>query len=78
MMGWQSGQLSMMILDIAELIPRDHLLRQINQMVSFDLSLGKRYRIILPSAKQESASGMRVVCSNRSLWKLSDAAWNRN
>ena len=30
MMGWQSGQLSMMILDIAELIPRDHLLWKIN------------------------------------------------
>ena len=36
MMGRQSGQMSMVILDIAELIPRDHLLRQINQMVSFD------------------------------------------
>ena len=36
MMGRQSGQVSMVILDIAELIPRDHLLRKINQMVSFD------------------------------------------
>lgn len=36
MMGRQSGQMSMVILDIAELIPRDHLLRKINQMVSFD------------------------------------------
>ena len=36
MMGRQSGQKSMVILDIAELIPRDHLLRKINQMVSFD------------------------------------------
>lgn len=35
-MGRQSGQMSMVILDIAELIPRDHLLRKINQMVSFD------------------------------------------
>ena len=32
----QSGQMSMVILDIAELIPSDHLLRKINQMVSFD------------------------------------------
>ena len=36
MMGRQSGQMSMVILDIAEWIPRDHLLRKINQMVSFD------------------------------------------
>ena len=36
MMGRQSGQMSMVILDIAELIPRDHLLRKINQMISFD------------------------------------------
>ena len=36
MMGRQSGQMSMVILDIAELIPTDHLLRKIDQMVSFD------------------------------------------
>lgn len=36
MMGRQSGQMSMVILDIAELIPNDHLLRKINQPVSFD------------------------------------------
>ncbi|MEQ2444259.1 transposase [Pseudoflavonifractor intestinihominis] len=36
MMGRQSVQMSMVILDIAELIPTDHLLRKINQMVSFD------------------------------------------
>ena len=36
MMGRQSGQMSMVILDIAELIPSDHLLRKINQIVSFD------------------------------------------
>ena len=35
-MGRQSGQMSMVILDTAELIPSDHLLRKINQMVSFD------------------------------------------
>ena len=135
MMGRQSGQMSMVILEIAELIPSDHLLRKINQMISFDfiydlvapyypangrpsvdpvsmfkmlpvgylygikserrlvqeiqlniayivgfvaLSLEKRYRIILHSAKQESASGMIVACSNRSFWKLSGAAWSRN
>lgn len=33
MIGRQSGQMSMVILDISELIPIDHLLRKINQMV---------------------------------------------
>lgn len=36
MMGWQSGQLSMMILDLSDLIPNDHLLRKIAQVISFD------------------------------------------
>ena len=36
MMGRQNGQLSMVIWDIAELIPSDHLLRKVNQMVSFN------------------------------------------
>lgn len=36
MMGRQSGQISMLILDIEELIPENHLLRKIDQMISFD------------------------------------------
>lgn len=36
MMGRQSGQMSMLILDLAELIPENHLLRKINQIISFD------------------------------------------
>ena len=39
MMGRQSGQISMLILDIEELIPENHLLRKINQMISFDFTL---------------------------------------
>ena len=38
------------------------------------LNLEKRHRIILQSAKQESAIGMRVACSNRLFWKLFSAA----
>ena len=38
MMGRQSGQISMLILDIEELIPENHLLRKINQMISFDFT----------------------------------------
>lgn len=37
MMGRQSGQMSMIILDLSELIPEKHPLRKINQMISFDL-----------------------------------------
>ncbi len=39
MMGRQSGQMSMVILDIAELIPNDHLLRKINQLSMFKMLL---------------------------------------
>ena len=34
MMGRQSGQISMLILDIEEMIPENHLLRKINQLVA--------------------------------------------
>ena len=44
MMGRQSGQMSMVILDIAELIPNDHLLRKIDQLVSFDFI----YDLVVP------------------------------
>lgn len=37
MTGRQSGQISMLILDIEELIPEKHLLRNINQMISSDV-----------------------------------------
>lgn len=36
MMGRQSGQISMIILDLSELIPENHLLWKINQIISFD------------------------------------------
>ena len=36
MMGRQSGQLSMVVMDLSELIPDSHLLRQISQAISFD------------------------------------------
>ncbi len=44
MMGRQSGQLSMVILDISELIPENHLLRKINQIISFNFI----YDIVAP------------------------------
>lgn len=36
MMGRQSGQMSMLVLDFTELIPDHHLLRKISQAISFD------------------------------------------
>ena len=36
MMGRQSGQLSMVVIDLSELIPDDHLLRRISRVISFD------------------------------------------
>ena len=36
MMGRQSGQISMLVLDMEELIPENHLLRRINQLASFN------------------------------------------
>ena len=36
MIGRQNGQMSMVILDLSELIPGNHLLRKINQIISFD------------------------------------------
>lgn len=36
MMGKQSGQLQMVILDIDSMIPEDHLLRRIKNCVNFD------------------------------------------
>lgn len=44
MMGRQSGQMSMIILDLSELIPENHLLRKINQMISFDFI----YNLVAP------------------------------
>lgn len=35
--GTPSGQMSIVILDIAELTPNDHLLWKIDQMASFEL-----------------------------------------
>ena len=40
MMERQSGQMSMIILNLSELIPANYLLRQINQIISFDFIHG--------------------------------------
>ena len=39
MMGWRSGQMAMVFMDIKSLIPENHLLREINRIISFDFIL---------------------------------------
>lgn len=51
MMGKQSGQIRMVILDIDVMIPEDHLLRQIKNGVNFDFIYEKAAPIILMSAE---------------------------
>jgi hypothetical protein len=36
MMGRKSGQIEMLICDLEEIIPRNHLLRKIDKLVSFE------------------------------------------
>ena len=43
-MGRKSGQIGMLVIDIAELIPAGHLLREINKLISFDFI----YEILAP------------------------------
>ena len=58
MMGRQSGQMSMVVLDIAEIIPRDHLLQKINQMVSFDFI----YDLVAPYYPTNGRPSVDPVC----------------
>jgi len=37
MMGQKDGQLQMIVMDLGELIPQNHLLKQINSLVRFDV-----------------------------------------
>lgn len=64
MMGWQSGQMSMVILDIAELIPGDHLLRKINQMISFDFI----YDLVAPYYPANGRPSVELVCLKYCWW----------
>lgn len=51
MMGKQSGQIQMVILDIDSMIPEDPLLRQIKNCVNFDFIYEKAAPIIPMSAE---------------------------
>lgn len=46
MMGKQSGQIQMVILDIDSMIPEDHLLRRLKNCVNFDFIYEKAAPII--------------------------------
>lgn len=40
MMGRQSGQVEMILMDLSELIPEDHLLKAIDRSISFEFVYG--------------------------------------
>ena len=62
MMGRQSGQISMLILDIEELIPENHLLRKINQMISFDFIYDLVASYYPPMAVRQSILSVCLKC----------------
>ena len=51
MMGKQSEQLQMVILDIDSMIPKDHLLRQIKNCVNFDFIHDEYYGAAEPPVR---------------------------
>lgn len=62
MMGRQSGQMRMVILDMVELIPENYLLRKIDQMVPFDF-------VYDPAAPHYPANG-RLSVDPVSMFKM--------
>ena len=71
MMGRQSGQMSMIILDLSELIPENHLLRKINQTISFDFI----YDIVAPYTPQMAAHLLTLsVCLKCCWWDIFTAS----
>ena len=75
MMGRQSGQMSMIILDLSELIPENHLLRKINQMISFDFI----YDLVAPyyrcRSSQPGTAGYYRIYSCYSVFQFSGKVW---
>ena len=74
MMGQQSGQMSMVILDITELIPSDYLLRKINHMVSFDFI----YDLVAPYYFQMAAHLLTLSEFSKCCWRDTFTASSQN
>ncbi len=55
MMGKQSGQIRLIILDLDSMIPEDHLLKQIKNCVNFDFIYERAAPIILMLAENLSS-----------------------
>ena len=64
MMGRQSSQMSMIILDLSELIPENHLLRKINQVISFDFI----YDLVAPYYPANGRPSVELVCLKYCWW----------
>lgn len=64
MMGRKSGQMSMVILDLSELISENHLLRTINQIISFDFI----YELVKPYYPANGRPSVDPVSIFKMLW----------
>ena len=73
-MGRKSGQMSKVILDIAEFIPSDHLLQEINQMVPFDFI----YNFVAPYYSANGRPSVNPVSIFKLLQVDTFTASNRN
>ena len=58
MMRRQSGRLSMVVMDLSERIPDDHLLRRISRVISFDFI----YEILEPYYPPNGRPSILSVC----------------
>lgn len=71
MMGKQSGQIQMVILDIDSMIPEDHLLRRIKKEV-LTISVGdnessKYWLSVLNELKNRGVKDVLVICADGSV-----------
>ena len=57
MMGKQSGQIQMVILDLDSMIPEDHLLRRIKNCVNFDF-IYEKTALLNITVRQSRQSGV--------------------
>ena len=71
MMGRQSGQMSMIILDLSELTPENHLLRKTNQMISFDFIYVLVEHFFRRCLSQPGTAGHYRIYSCYSVFQLS-------
>ena len=75
MMGMQSGQIQMVILDIDAMIPDNHLLRQIKNCVNFDFYNRKVLRMHLIFSADKAPSGKIILEKRYSCDMIDISEW---